>query len=86
MTGINSDLWRQWLNLYECRDTRRVFHEDYSDGIYSMLSPWHAKGRYGKFPLRLKDSLKALLSEPPRAKIHRVRCADSLARHSRTGR
>lgn len=32
--------------LHSAFDTRQVFSEFYSDGIYSMLSAWHLKGRY----------------------------------------
>jgi len=67
--ALVNDRWTyRGVNLYECYDTRQVFRENYSDGTYSLLSPWHTKGRYGKLPLRLRDRLKALFSEPPRPK------------------
>ena len=36
---------RQYYSYY---DTKQVFLEDYSDGVYSVLTPWHLVGRYQK--------------------------------------
>lgn len=32
--------------LEDCYDTRQVFRLDYEHGTYSVLSPWHLKGRF----------------------------------------
>lgn len=33
-------------DLYKCYDTKQAFMDSYSDGVYSLLTPWHTKGRY----------------------------------------
>lgn len=45
--AIVYDRWTyRGTDLYKAYDTRQVFKADYSDGLFSYLSPWHTKGRY----------------------------------------
>lgn len=68
--ALVNDRWTyRGVNLYDCYDTRQVFREDYSDGTWSYLPPWHIKGRHmEKLPMRPSERLKAWLSPPPRPK------------------
>lgn len=52
-------------DLYKGYDTRQVFREDYPEGLFSYLSPWHIKGRYENIPLRPSERLRAWFSPPP---------------------
>jgi hypothetical protein len=41
------DVWTyRGTDLFACYQTDQIFLHDYSDGVYSLLSPWHIKGRY----------------------------------------
>jgi hypothetical protein len=56
--AVVSDRWTyRGTDLYRAYDTRQVFKADYSDGLYSYLSPWHIKGRY--LPPNWWDKLRA---------------------------
>lgn len=74
--ALVSDRWTyRGRDLYKGYDTRQVFRENYSDGLYSYLSPWHFKGRYmEKCPRRLRDVIKGwfaprvVVRMPPKAK------------------
>jgi len=56
--AIVSDRWTyRGTDLYKGYDTRQIFKADYSEGLYSYLSPWHTKGRY--MPPTRWDRLKA---------------------------
>jgi len=45
--AIVNDRWSYLgKDLYEGYDTRQVFKEDYSEGLFSYLPPWTVKGRY----------------------------------------
>lgn len=63
-TGHEAVVNDRWVyrgrSLYAGYDTRQVFQANYSDGLFSYLSPWHVKGRYGKLPMRLRDYIKLL--------------------------
>ncbi|RNL67200.1 zonular occludens toxin domain-containing protein [Zhongshania marina] len=42
-----SDVWTyRGNNMFDYYQTDQVFLNDYPHGIYSMLTPWHTKGRY----------------------------------------
>lgn len=43
---VNDRWYYKGADLYEGYDTRQIFREDYADGLYSYLSPWHTMGRY----------------------------------------
>jgi hypothetical protein len=61
--AVVNDRWvYRGHGLYAGYDTRQVFKADYSDGLFSYLSPWHVKGRYGKLPMRLRDYIKLLFA------------------------
>lgn len=46
-TDILVERWiTQGGSLYRCYDTKQTFLADYPHGAYSMLTPWHLKGRY----------------------------------------
>lgn len=56
--------WYRGHDLYALYDTRQVFRaetRDYvgagSPGLYSVLSPWHLKGRYMEHPPKLRELL-----------------------------
>lgn len=38
--------------LYACYDTKQTFLADYPHGAYSLLTPWHLRGRYFKWSWR----------------------------------
>ena len=43
--AIVADRWvYQARDLYNAYNTRQVFTDSYSDGVYSYLTPWHLKG------------------------------------------
>jgi len=45
--ALVSDRWTYTgRSLYDGYDTRQVFRENYDRGVYSVLSPWHTKGRH----------------------------------------
>lgn len=50
--GISDDdpLVERWLTqgtrLHRCYDTKQAFRSDYPHGPYSLLTPWHLRGRY----------------------------------------
>jgi len=47
VTGLTEDVHRySGRNLYPLYDTKQVFSRDYPHGIYSLLTPWHLRGRY----------------------------------------
>lgn len=47
VTGLCEDAHRySGRNLYPLYDTKQVFTRDYPHGIYSLLTPWHLRGRY----------------------------------------
>lgn len=57
--AILSDRWTyRGIDLYKGYDTEQVFDESYADGIYSYLSPWHLKGRYGKLPRKISEHVR----------------------------
>jgi len=57
-------------DLYAGYDTRQVFKDDYSDGLYSYLSPWHVKGRYmPKVPLSFFQWISQLFSKPEKMPV-----------------
>lgn len=66
--ALVSDRWTyRGHDLYEAYDTRQVFKENYSDGLFSYLSPWHTKGRYmEKIPMLPSEYVKALFTPPER--------------------
>jgi hypothetical protein len=65
--ALVNDHWTyRGVNLYAAYDTRQVFKENYSDGLYSMLSPWHTHGRYANLPEPLVLRLKRFLGLLPR--------------------
>lgn len=35
-------------DLFACYDTKQMFLDDYAHGVYSLLTPWHTRGRYLK--------------------------------------
>lgn len=44
---MTSDVWTyRGNNMFSYYQTDQVFLNDYPHGIYSMLTPWHTKGRY----------------------------------------
>ncbi|MDB6060359.1 MAG: hypothetical protein JWM78_462 [Verrucomicrobiaceae bacterium] len=48
-TDLVSDRWVYRGNdLFACYDTKQLFLTDYSHGVYSLLTPWHIKGRFQK--------------------------------------
>lgn len=58
--SVINDRWTyRGTDLYRAYDTRQIFKADYSDGLYSYLSPWHIKGRY--MPPTAWDKLKAFM-------------------------
>lgn len=47
VTGLCEDVHRySGRNLYPLYDTKQVFSRDYPHGVYSLLTPWHLRGRY----------------------------------------
>jgi hypothetical protein len=61
--AILNDRWTyRGVNLYAAYDTEQVFKANYSDGIFSYLSPWHIKGRYEKLPMRWRDYIREFFS------------------------
>jgi hypothetical protein len=54
MTDMKVESWvYRGTELFSCYDTKQCFSSDYSNGVYSLLTPWLLKGRY-KVP-RNKD-------------------------------
>lgn len=56
-TAHDSVIADRWVylgrDLYRAYDTRQVFSESYSAGVYSYLTPWHLEGwRYADGPWR----------------------------------
>ncbi|MFJ2989656.1 zonular occludens toxin domain-containing protein [Collimonas sp. NPDC087041] len=67
--AILNDRWTyRGVNLYAAYDTEQVFKADYSDGLFSYLSPWHVEGRHGKLRKRLRDYIKCFFT-PRMAKL-----------------
>lgn len=57
-----SDRWTyRGVALYEAYDTRQIFREDYSEGTFSYLSPWHIKGRFEASKLSFVDRLRSFV-------------------------
>lgn len=50
-TGLDAMVSDRWIyrgtDLFTSYDTRQVFREDYSDGVYCLLSPWHLSCKVG---------------------------------------
>lgn len=45
--ALISDRWvYRGTRLYKAYNTRQVFREDYQDGLYCLLTPWHLVGRH----------------------------------------
>lgn len=64
----------RWLfrgdDVHVAYDTRQVFSATYPHGLYSVLSPWHTKGRYvvsGRAPVVVR-LLRWFRDERPRAR------------------
>jgi hypothetical protein len=66
-TALVSDRWTyRGHDLYDAYDTRQVFNPNYSDGLFSYLSPWHLKGRYmAKLPRRLSEHVRDWIKPRP---------------------
>lgn len=63
-----SDRWTYTgKSLYKGYNTRQVFRDDYPDGIYCLLTPWHTHGRHGSGKLRLSKRAVAWLRSTWRA-------------------
>lgn len=63
-----SDRWTyRGLALYSGYNTRQVFREDYSDGVFSYLSPWHLRGRSPGEHVSSMDKIKIFLGLIPSA-------------------
>lgn len=58
--ALVSDRWTyRGRSLYDGYDTRQVFKANYTDGLFSYLSPWHFKGRYmAKVPRRPSELIR----------------------------
>jgi hypothetical protein len=49
--AILADRWvYMGRDLYPAYDTRQIFRDDYDNGPYSLLSPWHLVGRHSRVP------------------------------------
>ncbi|MEO7493902.1 MAG: zonular occludens toxin domain-containing protein [Massilia sp.] len=56
--AVISDRWvYTGTHLYAGYDTRQVFSESYSHGLFSLLSPWHVVGRLSEPHLRPSQRL-----------------------------
>lgn len=58
--ALINDRWTyRGRDLYQCYDTRQVFKDDYTEGVFSYLSPWHVKGRFmDKLPKRFSEHVR----------------------------
>lgn len=57
-----SDRWTYTgKDLYRGYNTRQVFRDNYADGIYCLLTPWHTHGRFEPATLRLSQRVLAFL-------------------------
>jgi len=46
-TSLKVDTWTTLGGpIYSCYDTKQKFSDFYSEGVYSLLPPWHTHGRY----------------------------------------
>jgi hypothetical protein len=64
--AIVSDRWTyRGTHLYKGYDTRQVFRENYSEGTFSFLSPYHVTGRINGYKLKPSERLKAHLLGAP---------------------
>lgn len=58
--ALKVDSWTyRGVALYKGYDTEQKFDPFYEHGSYSVLSPWHIKGRYGHQGFNLRAWLKA---------------------------
>jgi len=65
--AVVNDRWTYTgRSLYHGYDTRQIFKDNYSDGLFSYLSPWHIKGYAENIPLRLSQRVKAFFTPLPR--------------------
>lgn len=87
--ALVNDRWTyRGTDLYEGYDTRQIFKSNYTDGLYSYLSPWHLKGRFmpAPWPDRLKAWLKDVALQrmpsasklPPKPKLQLVELLSKL--------
>lgn len=54
------DTWTyRGTSLYKAYDTEQVFKDDYKDGVFSYLPPWHVEGFKHRIPLRLSERIRA---------------------------
>lgn len=52
------DVWTyRGTDLYSCYQTDQIFLHDYPHGPYSLLSPWHIKGRY-RVPMNWRNIVR----------------------------
>lgn len=53
-TGHDAIVSDRWVytgrDLYDGYDTRQVFKDDYEDGLFSYLSPWHCSAKFAPPP------------------------------------
>jgi len=92
--AIVSDRWTYMgRDLYAGYDTRQVFRENYDQGVFSYLSPWHVKGRYLNLKKKpseaIRDFFKPVARKPmpkprsPAMALISALPADERMRHAR---
>jgi hypothetical protein len=68
--ALVSDRWTyRGTDLYRGYDTRQVFRDNYSEGTFSYLSPFHLTGRINGYKLKPSERLRAYLRGDPPAKL-----------------
>lgn len=56
--SLTVEKWLQWgISLYSCYDTKQLFLNNYSDGLYTVLPPYYTHGRY-TVPYTLKNIMR----------------------------
>lgn len=69
-TDQNAPIAERWMYLgtkwYAGYNTRQIFSDDYAEGSFSYLSPWHVRGRYMKSWFQ---RLKEWWNPPRRTKV-----------------